>query len=88
MRKSPFTEAQITHILGQADAGVPVDELYRKYGISSATFYRWKQKYGGMTPSEIQRLKSLEQENKKLKQLVADLALDKQILKEALAGKL
>jgi putative transposase len=88
MRKSRFTEAQITHILGQAEAGVPQDELYRKYGISSATFYRWKQKFGGMTPSEMQRLKTLEQENKKLKALVADLSLDKQILKEALAGKL
>jgi putative transposase len=88
MRKSRFTEAQITHILGQAEAGVPLDELYRKYGISSATFYRWRQKFGGMTPSEMQRLKTLEQENKKLKALVADLALDKQILKEALAGKL
>ncbi len=88
MRKSRFTETQIAHILAQADAGVPQDELQRKYGISVATFYRWKQKYGGMTPSEVQRLKTLEAENKKLKALVADLALDKQILKEALAGKL
>jgi putative transposase len=88
MKKSKFTEEQIVYALKQAEAGVGIEELCRKYGISQATFYRWRDKYGGLGAAELKRLKDLELENKKLKSLVADLALDKQILQEALAGKL
>ena len=87
MRKSKFSEEQIAYAVKQAEAGVPVPELCRKYEISQQTFYRWKAKYGGMAPSEIKLLKQLQEENKKLKELVADLALDKQILQEALSKK-
>ena len=88
MRKSKFGPEQISYVLKQLEAGVPQAEFLRKYGISQATLYRWKAKYGGLSTSELRRLKELEAENKKLKQLVADLALDKQILQEALQGKL
>ena len=88
MRKSRFTEEQIAHALAQAQAGVPVKELCRKYGVSEATFYAWRKKYGTLTASELKRLKQLEDENRKLKRLVADLALDKQILQDTLSGKL
>lgn len=88
MRKSKFTEAQISHVLAQAEAGVPVKELIRKYAISEATFYAWRKKYGGLTASELKRLKVLEEENRKLERLVADLALDKQILQDVVSGKL
>jgi putative transposase len=88
MKKSRYSEAQIVHVLQQAEAGVPVDELLRKYGISSATFYAWKKKFGGMSASEAQRLKQLEEENNRLKRVVADLTLDKQILQDVLAKKL
>ena len=87
MKQSKFSETQVVHALKQADAGVPVDELMRKYGISRATFYAWRRKYGGMEASEMRRMKELEAENKRLKGLVADLALDKQILQEVLAKK-
>jgi putative transposase len=88
VRKSRFTDEQIALVLSQAEAGVPVKELCRKYGVSEATFYAWRKKYAGLAPSELKRLKELEEENRKLKRLVADLALDKQILQEALSGKL
>ena len=88
MRKSRFTEEQITLALSQAEAGVAVKELCRKYGVSEATFYAWRKKYAGLASSELKRLKQLEEENRKLKRLVADLALDKQILQDALSGKL
>ena len=81
MKKSRFTETQIVTLLKQADAGMAVKELCRKAGISEATYYKWKSKYGGMDVSEAQRLKSLEDENRRLKQLVADLSLDKEALK-------
>ena len=82
------TSEEIAHVLAQADAGVPVKELCRKYGVSQATFYAWRRKFGGLAPSELKRLKQLEEENRKLKRLVADLALDKQILQDAVSGKL
>ena len=82
------TTDEISHVLAQAEAGVPVKEHCRKYGVAEATFYAWRRKYGGLAPSELKRLKALEEENRKLKRLVADLALDKQILQDAVSGKL
>ena len=87
MKKKRFTQAQIVHVLGQAKAGVPVVELVRKYEISSATFYAWRKKYGGLDAVEARKLKQLEEENRRLKAMVADLALDKQILQDVLAKK-
>jgi len=82
MRGKRFTEEQIIGILKEAEMGLPVPDLLRKHGISQGTFYRWKAKYGGMDVSEARRLKALEDENRRLKRLVADQALDIQILKE------
>ena len=87
MRTSKFTEEQIAFALRQADLGTAVDEVCRKMGVSQATFFRWKQKYGGLGPSELRRLRQLEEENQKLKRLVADLSLDKAMLQEVLAKK-
>lgn len=81
MKKGRFTEEQIIGILKQHEAGRKVPELAREIGVSEATIYSWKSKYGGMDVSETQRLKSLEDENRRLKQLVADLSLDKEALK-------
>ncbi len=75
------------YAIKQVEAGVPITELCRKYGISQQTFYRWRRKYGGLAPRELQRLKELERENTQLKKLVADLSLDKQILQDVLARK-
>lgn len=86
-RKSKFTSEQIAYAVKQAEAGVPVAELCRKYGISNQTFYRWRSKYGGLMPSEVKRLKQLEDENRRLKQIVADLSLDKEILQDVLRKK-
>ena len=86
--KKRFTEEQKAFALRQADSGVPVSEILRKLGISEATFYRWKKKYGGLGVAEIRRLKQLEDENKRLKRLVADLVLDKQMLQDVLSKKL
>jgi putative transposase len=88
MKKSKFTEQQIAFALKQAELGTPVEEVCRKVGISDATFYNWKKKYGGLTPSEMRRLRQLEEENTKLKKLVADLSLDKAMLQDVLSKKL
>jgi putative transposase len=80
--KKRHTEEQIIGILNEAQAGMPVADLLRKHNISQGTFYRWKAKFGGMDVSEAKRLKALEEENTRLKRLVADLSLDNQILKD------
>jgi putative transposase len=85
--KKRFTEEQIIRILGEAEAGTKVKEVCRKHGISDATYYNWKAKYGGMTVSEAKRLKTLEDENRRLKRLVADLSLDKQALQAVIEKK-
>ncbi len=85
MKRSKFTEAQIAFILKQAEEGVPVAEVCRKAGISDATFYGWRKKYAGLMPSEMKRLRQLEEENGKLKKLVADLSLDKAMLQDVLS---
>lgn len=87
MKKSRFTEAQIIGILKEGEAGAKTPELARKHGVTEHTIYRWKAKYGGMTVSEAQRLKQLEDENRRLKHLVADLTLDNQALKAVNAKK-
>ncbi len=81
MRGKRFTEEQIIGALKEADAGVAISELSRKYGVSSATFYNWKAKYGGLTVNEARRLRTLEDENRRLKQIVADQTLDIQAMK-------
>ncbi len=87
MRKSRFTAEQIAHAVRQAEAGTPIAEIVRHLGVSQQTFFRWKKQYIGMGVSEIRRLRQLEEENKKLKQLVADLSLDKQMLQDVLSKK-
>jgi len=82
-----FTEEQIVFALRQAEGGTPVTEVCRKMGVSEQSFYRWKRKYDGMGVAELRRLRQLEEENRKLKKLVADLALDKHILQEVLQKK-
>ena len=84
MKKSRYSETQIIQILKQGEAGVPTSELCREHGISSATYYNWKAKYGGMDTSGVKRLRELEEENRRLKQMYASLSLDHQILKELL----
>ena len=88
MKKSKFTEAQIVFAIRQAEQGTRVEEISRKMGITQTTFYNWKRKYGGLGVSELRRLKQLEHENQKLKQLVADLSLDKQMLQDVIQKKL
>ncbi len=88
MKKSRFTEEQIAFALRQAEGGAAARDVCRKMGVSEQTFYRWKKKFAGMGVAEVRRLKQLEEENRKLKQLVADLSLDKHILQDALMGKL
>ena len=88
MKKTRFTDEQIAFALRQAELGVSAAEVCRKIGVSEQTFYRWKKKFAGMGVAEVRRLKALEEENRKLKQLVADLSLDKHILQDALKGKL
>jgi putative transposase len=88
MKRSKFTEEQIAFALRQAESGTAVAEVCRKMGISEATFYNWKKKYGGLGVSELRRLKQLEEENARLKRMVADLSLDKQMLQEVIQKKL
>ena len=87
MKRKRFTEEQIAYALRQAEGGSPVAEICRKLGVSEQTFYRWKKKYGGMGVAELRRLKQLDQENRKLKQIVADLTLDKHMLQDVLKKK-
>ena len=88
MRKSRFSESQIVAILKQADAGMKVQELCRKHGISDATYYKWKSKYGGMEASDLKRVRELEAENAKLKRMYADLALENTAMKDLIKKKL
>jgi putative transposase len=88
MKKSKFTEQQIAFALQQAESGTAVSELCRKLGISEQTFYRWKRRYGGMMPSEVRRMRQIEEENGRLKRIVADLSLDKEMLQEVIRKKL
>ncbi|KSY46738.1 Hin recombinase, partial [Klebsiella pneumoniae] len=84
MKKTRYTEEQIAFALKQAETGTRVEEVCRKMGISEATFYNWKKKFGGMGVTELRRLRQLEEENQRLKRLVADLSLDKEMLQEVL----
>ena len=88
MKASKFSEAQIAFVLKQAEDGTPVGEVCRKAAISDATFYNWRKKYAGLMPSEMKRLRQLEEENAKLKRIVADLSLDKAMLQDVLSKKL
>ena len=88
MKKTRFTEAQIGFILKQGEVGLPVSEVCRKAGISEQTYYRWKQRYGSMLPSEMRRFKQMEAENMRLKKLVAEISLDKEMLQEVIKKKL
>ena len=88
MKKSRFSEQQIAFILKQADDGVGIEEVCRKAGVSQQTYYRWRKKYAGLMPSELRRLKQLEDENNRLKRMVADLSLDKEMLQDVIRRKL
>ena len=88
MKASKFSEAQIAFVLKQAEDGTAIGEVCRKAGISEATFYNWRKKYAGLVPSEMKRLRQLEDENGKLKRIVADLSLDRAMLQDVLRRKL
>jgi putative transposase len=88
MRKSKFSETQIVAMLKDAESGVPVADLLRKHGVSKATFFKWRSKYGGATVSDVKRLRELEAENAKLKRMYADLALENAAIKDVLHRKL
>ncbi len=88
MKKTRFTESQIVSILKSADAGLKVKDLCREHGISEATYYNWKSKYGGMEASDVKRMKELEAENAKLKRMYADLALENRAMKDLIEKKL
>jgi len=88
MKASKFSDAQKAFILKQGADGMPVAEVCRKAGISEATYYNWRKKYGGLMPSEMKRLKQLDEENQRLKKLVADLSLDKEMLQDVIRRKI
>lgn len=88
MKRSQFTEQQIAFALQQAEQGTSVGAVIRKMGISEQTFYRWKRRYGGLMPSEVRKLRQLEEEKTRLRRLVADLSLDKEMLQEVIRKKL
>jgi putative transposase len=88
MKASKFTESQIAFVLKQGDEGTAVAEICRKAGISQATYFNWKKKFGGLLPSEVKRLRQLEEENNRLKRIVADLSLDKEMLQDVIRRKL
>lgn len=87
MKKSRFSEAQIMAVLRQAEGGMPVPDLCREHGISTASFYKWRAKYGGMDASMMVQMKALEEENRRLKRMYADLSMQADLLKEALGKK-
>lgn len=87
MKRSRFSETELVYAVKQVEAGVPAAEVGRKYGVSLKTIYAWRTKYRGLSASEVTRLKQLEEENRKLKQMVAELSLDKQMLQEVLRKK-
>jgi putative transposase len=88
MKASKFTDAQKAFIIKQGEDGVPVADVCRKAGISQATFFNWRKKYAGLMPSEVRRLRELEAENARLKKIVADLSLDKEMLQDVIKRKL
>jgi len=88
MKKSRFSESQVVKILKEAEAGVPVAELARQHGFSQSAFYKWKAKYGGLDVSQLRRMKELEEENRKLKQMYANLSLEHEILRDIIEKKL
>ena len=88
MKRSRFTESQIVRILKEVEGGRMVKDVCREYGMSDATYYNWKAKYGGMELSDVKRLKELEKENRRLKQMYADLSLENRVLKDAIEKKL
>ena len=87
MKKSKFSESQIVKIINEADAGVPVPDVCRQHGISTSTFYKWRAKYGGLDASKLKRMRELEEENRRLKQMYADLSLEHTVLKDIVAKK-
>lgn len=88
MKRKRFTEHQIVKILNEAEAGVPIEDLCRQHGFSKSSFYKWRAKYSGMDASSLKRLKELEEENRKLKQMYADLSLEHKVLKDIVEKKL
>ena len=88
MKQSRFSETQIIGILKESESGIPLDELFRKHGISKGTFYKWRAKFSGMDASALKRLKELEDENRRLKQMYANLSLEHEVLKDIVEKKL